>query len=1227
MHRTYVRVHRYCRRHVRRIVTLLPTRRNRGRMVSAWLFFSSFFSIYIFKLAFMKVSDELHKYSILIVSVLDEPGVHTVTGADPRRTLEDLLVPKKWAGRFVRMRHAILFSDVTVYDRFAPWYVRHLRRASHVHVHFVPALSSHAAKVHYAVSIHRDLRFIMLWNFAQMRIPLSDFHQLLQFAKSSKPFVVHEEITYASSDSSKKRVSFKKHSYTDLLSDPSRWWDVVMLRVSLFESIGGLFNFSYAGYTCVGIRAHFEGAALWSARIGVPITSARATTRGKNTLKMRDEANVMESCGIPERQTEKLLPLHVIRHARGKVALIHEMIPLPNQGGNIRLIEILDVLLANGFHVEIFVRENIVADTVISIKDTHSVRVWADNFKLTRFRTSLRDFDCVISAMWFWNRPDGAHRQRQFPLTIPIVVEHLIGDNNLHISHVVVTDDIHASRCFQTETDSKEYCSYVRRQEESVWTSFRMLKIFVSMQDMKFAQSVAPEATDTMTFIPYIIAPKKSDHSLAPRRIQTSFKLAYFGKAHPANIGALKTLLRAYRAKENRFFHQVTELWIVGDEKWIRVKEVKDAVRPSRETRVRVVGELEDLDTFMESVDLALAPVTVGGTGVSSKLFKCLELNVPFVSTSLGMRGFDCDAECRNMFFTDKVEDVLTVGLKNLFDTEHRVKARLKMREMARQLTSKNVGENVPFMQKLSMTDDEYISSSMSTTRRNHKMTAHTNRCQDNFLCRACEFTENCRELCDMHRQKLHAEIILLSVYTSLLGGAKEDEFLKYFVLDIFNQKFDLGSWEIVVASSDGRILSEFRNLITLFRTCEDNTPVRIRIVHLWQDDGLYETWDLLIRNFTSGKFLTNWNADDRKHPQALAKKVSVLQRSPTIDVVSASVFTSTVPNQDWRSCQNETRRNRDSQCAVWFSERGRYALSAFVQTDPKTMSLTKIPQNYPHNAPVYRRRLHEHVGYFSSDRVAILALNEKRAPTCFDWKFWVTAASSGAKFYNIDNPLEVYYVRLDSHGRRDEQSADACIDSVFQTLHRRGLYNNAFYWRFNFIEQFKWYSRLLFIIDGSENSKIPDVELDFMRWLNENGHEIRVLDGAMTANEAARAVEKDITGSTSMNPLETRTFEVVPKLDIAIFSSNVDLQRRKTEKWRDLFKTMTNLKVRTLAILGPHSSQICAETKRCTMIDIAKNGIQSAYNLQGIISIGASRVTWSQNKKLINLLSEATLS
>jgi len=177
---------------------------------------------------------------------------------------------------------------------------------------------------------------------------------------------------------------------------------------------------------------------------------------------------------------------------------------------------------------------------------------------------------------------------------------------------------------------------------------------------------------------------------------------------------------------------------------------------------------------------------------------------------------------------------------------------------------------------------------------------------------------------------------------------------------------------------------------------------------------------------------LTNWNADDGKHSHALAAKVGVLRRAPTI-YVSSMVYTSMLANQDCLDCRRATqRRYIGKRCEVWFLERGEYALSSFVQSDPTSEVLTKTPQNYPHNAPVYRRRVYDKAGYFSSDEVVITALGEDRALTCFDWRFWVRVASEGGRFYVNTTLEEVYYVRLDSHGRRDERSSDACVRSVF---------------------------------------------------------------------------------------------------------------------------------------------------------------------------------------------------
>lgn len=103
----------------------------------------------------------------------------------------------------------------------------------------------------------------------------------------------------------------------------------------------------------------------------------------------------------------------------------------------------------------------------------------------------------------------------------------------------------------------------------------------------------------------------------------------------------------------------------------------------------------------------------------------------------------------------------------------------------------------------------------------------------------------------------------------------------------------------------------------------------------------------------------------------------------------------------------------------------------------------TRSQPLYRENLSDYRRRVHDKVRYFSSDEAAIAASGEDRAPTCFDWRFWVRVASEGRRFYG-DAPLKVYYVRLDSHGRRDKRSSDACIRSVFQTARTSGLYNNA---------------------------------------------------------------------------------------------------------------------------------------------------------------------------------------
>ena len=63
---------------------------------------------------------------------------------------------------------------------------------------------------------------------------------------------------------------------------------------------------------------------------------------------------------------------------------------------------------------------------------------------------------------------------------------------------------------------------------------------------------------------------------------------------------------------------------------------------------------------------------------------------------------------------------------------------------------------------------------------------------------------------------------------------------------------------------------------------------------------SLYETWDLMIRHLSSGKYVTNWNVDDRKHPRSLALRVQVLEQKPEVDIVTSAVSVSHEDNAIW---------------------------------------------------------------------------------------------------------------------------------------------------------------------------------------------------------------------------------------------------------------------------------------------------------------------------------------
>jgi len=356
------------------------------------------------------------------------------------------------------------------------------------------------------------------------------------------------------------------------------------------------------------------------------------------------------------------------------------------------------------------------------------------------------------------------------------------------------------------------------------------------------------------------------------------------------------------------------------------------------------------------------------------------------------------------------------------------------------------------------------------------------------FTCSKC-FERNCLTICVSEGDnQINLAGAGISAYCSLLGRGKERKFLSGYVLDVISQS-ELTSLELVVGSSDKIILRAFRaQMSSAIRTRGVNFHLRVVTVLLQEDFGLYETWDFLIDKFTSGQYLTNWNVDDRKHRLALSSKINILNQDPSLDVVSSAVWTSYTPNLDWQGCLQRELDSAPSKCEIWYDFVGAYSLSTLFSSDATNAGLVGS-MNYPHNSPLYRKSLHDRYSYFASEWRLSHPSPSHHAPACLDWSFWVNVAAKGGKFYHLDFPHEVYFLRTDSAERRDQESTDTCVESVLRGVRSHGLYNNACFWGFDFHSQHKWQRNIIAFMPGT----IPTWFETLRQWLSTNNHQVTV--------------------------------------------------------------------------------------------------------------------------------------
>lgn len=218
------------------------------------------------------------------------------------------------------------------------------------------------------------------------------------------------------------------------------------------------------------------------------------------------------------------------------------------------------------------------------------------------------------------------------------------------------------------------------------------------------------------------------------------------------------------------------------------------------------------------------------------------------------------------------------------------------------------------------------------------------------------------------HRFHIRAKPqVLVSVLTSLYRGG---DFIEQFMDNMASQTCFDDYCELIIVDADSpedeyqtikRYLAKHKNINYL--------RMNYRI-------GIYDAWNLAAKA-ARGQYLTNANVDDIRRADSFELQAGTLDNLPFVDIVYQDIYYTFDP------------RLSIEQIAAFGHETNLPVIT------PHNI----IHYNSPHNAPMWRKSLHDELGYFD--------IHYRSAG---DYDFWLRCLHAGKTFYKINDPHVAYY-------------------------------------------------------------------------------------------------------------------------------------------------------------------------------------------------------------------------
>lgn len=229
---------------------------------------------------------------------------------------------------------------------------------------------------------------------------------------------------------------------------------------------------------------------------------------------------------------------------------------------------------------------------------------------------------------------------------------------------------------------------------------------------------------------------------------------------------------------------------------------------------------------------------------------------------------------------------------------------------------------------------------------------------------------------------------VLCSVYRS-------EKYLSKFIENIKNQSA-LSYTEFIVVLVEP---SEFE-LTSYTNFAKEFPNVILKVINT--RIGIYEAWNIGV-GLSRGKFLTNMNVDDLRRNDSLEIQCRTMDMYPWVDILYQDVHMNICEDLSWRQIE-------------------KIGAVAVLPLCNSTVFMSQL--NPPHNAPMWRSKLHETLGLFREE-----------FSSAGDVDFWIRCSAANKVFFNSNDAHVSYF--------ENPNGLSTSSDTPGLREHRQILYEN----------------------------------------------------------------------------------------------------------------------------------------------------------------------------------------